>query len=443
MTADLQQASRALQRGNLGRVGTLLEQLRLTATSNPMVWLLSASYYHQSGDRASAMQDLHTASTMALSDPATRQRVVEAYMNLQAWDEAMALLQQMDPQAQQYPLEHARCLWGVGAYQASLQRWQQYAMALPEAADVQFRYWQCLERLGLTSAADRQRQRCQSWVGQHIGISMMELAHRVAEHNYSEAWALLQRGFARHGDDAQPLINAAACLAGWPAAAGDRPASMNRQRLLAQINNNGQAMVSSQRWLCQQQPEKMYGNSTRMLQACWQDIPAALLNTGLVLEFGVFHGRSISIIANALQASGYTHSVHGFDSFAGLPEAWQAEPAGSYSTQGRLPEVPDNVQLHQGWFNETLPSFLADHDQAVALAHLDCDLYSSTHDVLQQLLARCSAGSVLVFDELLAYPGYEQHELRALKEFMQDWPGSFRVIGASFMGRAVAIQLTA
>jgi tetratricopeptide (TPR) repeat protein len=442
MPSNLQQASSALQRGNLGRAGTLLEQLRLTDTSNPKVWLLSASYYHQNGDRDSALHDLHTANSMALNEPETRQQVLQAYMNLQAWEQAMQLLQQLDPQQRQFPLEHARCLWGLGEYEQSLQRWQQYAKALPEVADAQFRLWQCLERLGITADADAQRNLCQRWAGSHLGISMMELAHLVAEQSYQQAWTLLQHGFTRLGDDTQPLINAAVCLAEWPGAADCKPSAIDSRRMLEQINNNGQALLSSQRWLLQQQVGNIYGNSTRMLQAAAQGMPATLSASGLVMEFGVFHGRSISIIADSLHLSDNSHIVHGFDSFAGLPEAWNNEPAGSYNTHGQLPAVPDNVQLHQGWFNETLDAFLAEHGQAVALAHLDCDLYSSTRDVLQRLSGRCRSGSIIVFDELIGYPGYEQHELRAFKEFMQGWPGSFRVIGASFMGRAVAVQLS-
>jgi len=443
MNASLQQASSALQRGNLGRAGTLLEQLRLTATSDPKMWLLSASYHHQTGDRTSAIQDLRTASAMALDDAQTRQQILLAYMNLQAWDQAMALLQQIDPQQRQHPLEYARCLWGLGDYERSLDRWQHYARALPEVAEVQYRLWQCLERLGMTAAADQQRGTCQAWIGQHVGISMMEVAHLVAAQQYAEGWNLLQHGFAHHGEEAQPLTNAAVCLGAWPDAAESQPATLDTRRMRDQLNHNGEALLSGQRWLWQQRPQHVHGNSTRMLQAAIAAVPAELLGSGLVLEFGVFHGRSLRIIATApaIQAQGC--HVHGFDSFAGLPEDWNHEAAGSYSTQGRQPEVPGNVSLHAGWFSASLDAFLHEHPEPVALVHLDCDLYSSTRDVLQGLQDRLQAGTVLVFDELLAYPGYEQHELRAWQECMRDWPGSFRVIGASFMGRAVAFQLTA
>lgn len=442
MKSNLQQASLALERGQVGRADRLLEQLRITDTGNPKVWLLSASYYHQTGDRDSALHDLHTASTMALNDRSTRLQVLDACMNLQAWDQALQLLQQMDPQQQHYPLQYATCLWGAGEYQHSLQRWQQYARALPEVAEVQFRLWQSYERLGLVSDAEQQRARCQSWSGNHIGISMMELGHLVAEQQFADGWALLQRSFAEHGDTIQPLINAAVCLANWPEAADCRPAELDTERLLDQLNPNGQALLASQRWLLQNDLHRVYGNSTRMLQDQPLVVPDALMANGLVLEFGVFHGRSIRILADTLRNIGNASTVHGFDSFAGLPEVWNAEAAGSYSTQGRQPVVPDNVRLHAGWFNATLDDFLAQHEDPVALVHIDCDLYSSTRDVLQRLAPRLCAGSILVFDELLGYPGYEQHELRAFQELVSDWSGGYRIIGAAFMARAVAIQLS-
>jgi len=79
---------------------------------------------------------------------------------------------------------------------------------------------------------------------------------------------------------------------------------------------------------------------------------AAAQLSGLVLEFGVRFGTSIRHIA--AQAG---QDVHGFDSFEGLPEAWGDKPSGVYTTGGALPEVPANVRLHAGWFEDTLPVF--------------------------------------------------------------------------------------
>ena len=99
--------------------------------------------------------------------------------------------------------------------------------------------------------------------------------------------------------------------------------------------------------------------------------------------------------------------MHGFDSFQGLPEAWSAhEGAGAYSTAGRLPRGRGQRRACiAGWFEDTLPPFLAAHPGPIRLLHIDCDLYSSTRTVLEAADARLVAGSVLVFDDFLGYPG--------------------------------------
>jgi hypothetical protein len=165
---------------------------------------------------------------------------------------------------------------------------------------------------------------------------------------------------------------------------------------------------------------------------------AAAPDHGLTLECGVYFGRSLQLIAER------THGpVHGFDSFQGLPEAWNAnEGPGSYSTAGRLPQVADNVTLHAGWFEDTLPSFFATHAGPIRLLHVDCDLYSSTRTVLATADERLVPGSIVVFDDMLGYAGYEQHELRAFEEFVDARKVGWKPIATCLLGREVAIQIT-
>lgn len=76
-----------------------------------------------------------------------------------------------------------------------------------------------------------------------------------------------------------------------------------------------------------------------------------------------------------------------------------------------------------GWFSETLPAFLARPNvvgRPAALVHVDSDLYSSAVTVLTELSSAGAIvpGTVLVFDELLHYPGWEANEFRALWEWL-------------------------
>ena len=147
---------------------------------------------------------------------------------------------------------------------------------------------------------------------------------------------------------------------------------------------------------------------------------------GLVLEFGVYRGKSTWVIATSTD-----RPVHGFDSFEGLPEDWTGNKSakGAFSTGGELPDVPDNVTLHKGLFADTLPPFLADHDGPAAFVHVDCDLYSSTKDVLGAVSPRLREGTVIVFDDFFNAPGWKEHEYKAFRELVEETGLEFRYIG--------------
>ncbi len=137
---------------------------------------------------------------------------------------------------------------------------------------------------------------------------------------------------------------------------------------------------------------------------------------GHFLEFGVFSGGTIRRIAKVKPAA----TIHGFDSFEGLPQAWEGFSLGrrAFSREGRLPRVPRNVVLHKGWFSETIPIWLERESGPIAFIHVDCDLYSSTVDIFRLLKDRLQPGTIVVFDEYFNYPGWERHEFKAWQEFV-------------------------
>lgn len=148
----------------------------------------------------------------------------------------------------------------------------------------------------------------------------------------------------------------------------------------------------------------------------------------LWLEFGVWKGQSIKYI------SGFTdQTIYGFDSFEGLPEYWRESfDIGAFSEGGRMPQVPSNVKLIKGWFENTLPIFLEEHeDKQISFAHLDADLYSSTSFVLSSIAPFLSEGAVLVFDELINFPEFDgdNGELRAWDEFVENYAVDYAWIG--------------
>lgn len=157
---------------------------------------------------------------------------------------------------------------------------------------------------------------------------------------------------------------------------------------------------------------------------------------GMVLEFGVYTGTTLKIIA--AQRDG---EVYGFDSFDGLPEDWRIGFASGTFDVEAPPEVP-GAELVVGLFDDSLPGFLAAHPGTVDLLHIDADLYSSAASVLEQVGPRLRTGSVVVFDEFFNYPGWEAHEARAWAEYAEAHDLAFRYEAYTLDNEQVVVRLT-
>jgi hypothetical protein len=159
---------------------------------------------------------------------------------------------------------------------------------------------------------------------------------------------------------------------------------------------------------------------------------------GLICEFGVEKGASLRHLA-ALTP----RTIHGFDSFEGLPGDWSGtkEAKGAFDLKGRLPKHPANATLHIGWFDKTLPPFLAAHPENIALLHVDCDIYSSTSTIFEALTPRIGPGTVIVFDEYFNYPGWRNHEYKAFQEFIATTSLAYSYLGFSAEKGHVAVVI--
>lgn len=147
----------------------------------------------------------------------------------------------------------------------------------------------------------------------------------------------------------------------------------------------------------------------------------------LWLEFGVFSGKSINYISKFTK-----EIVYGFDSFEGLPEKWRdGFDKGSFDQNGQLPQVNDNVMLIKGWFDKTLHDFIQKHNKKISFIHLDADLYSSTKYILDALKDQIDTDCIIVFDELVNYPGFDGDtgELKAFYEFITENKVDYEWIG--------------
>ena len=157
---------------------------------------------------------------------------------------------------------------------------------------------------------------------------------------------------------------------------------------------------------------------------------------GLVLEFGVYNGKSIRNIASIVNTE-----VHGFDSFEGIPENWNDEPSGSYSANGELPVVPSNVTLHQGWFEDTLPKFIKENSSPIRFMNIDCDLYSSTKTIFDLLGPQVVPGTVIVFDEFIGYKSWRDDEFKAFQEAVDQYQWRYEILSFSFATKQVALKI--
>ena len=95
-------------------------------------------------------------------------------------------------------------------------------------------------------------------------------------------------------------------------------------------------------------------------------------------------------------------------------------PTGSFGVAGRNgPEINDGT-----------------------LQNFDADLYSSTICALNFSKQVMDKDTILIFDELIMNPNWEQDEFKALNEFCSINDYSYEVIAISFFTKQVAVKLT-
>jgi hypothetical protein len=158
---------------------------------------------------------------------------------------------------------------------------------------------------------------------------------------------------------------------------------------------------------------------------------------GHYLEFGVFAGGTIRYIARHIEP----RTIHGFDSFEGLPEAWSGFNLGgkTFDRKGQMPRVPNNVVLHRGYFDASLPKWLDEHSGPIAFIHMDCDIYSSTKTIFKLITPRLVPGTVILFDEYFNFPNWEQHEFKAFQEFVAEHRVKYSYL--AFARQQVAVRI--
>jgi hypothetical protein len=136
-----------------------------------------------------------------------------------------------------------------------------------------------------------------------------------------------------------------------------------------------------------------------------------VLPQGLILELGVYSGRSINQFAEILADAGDARTVYGFDAFEGLSEDWYGKSLAkkvAFNRKGKAPKVQPNVQLVIGWVEKTLAPFLQEHEGPIA------------------------------FDEHHGYPNWKNGEFKALNEVLG--PDEYRYLAFSTQQGLIEVQ---
>jgi len=139
-------------------------------------------------------------------------------------------------------------------------------------------------------------------------------------------------------------------------------------------------------------------------------------------EFGVREGRSLNWLIEEYPQQ----VIHAFDSWQGLPEEWDNGTGKVADMSCDPPTVPDHIQLHEGWFKDTLPKWKQQHKGPIAFLHMDADIYSSTKEVLTALNDQIVTGTVITFDEFCNFrlsgkmSKWQDQEFLALTEWLDE-----------------------
>ncbi len=132
---------------------------------------------------------------------------------------------------------------------------------------------------------------------------------------------------------------------------------------------------------------------------------------GHIVEFGCYKGGSALFMAKLAARFMPETRVYAFDTFAGMPETDKAvdlHKAGDFSDVSveSVRELAQsagltNIEFIPGQFEDTAPDALARIGK-IALAHIDCDIYSGVQFSYDACKPYMVHGGYVIFDDPLA-----------------------------------------
>tara|TARA_Y100000766_G_C18384325_1_gene355113 strand:- start:129 stop:482 length:354 start_codon:yes stop_codon:yes gene_type:complete len=89
----------------------------------------------------------------------------------------------------------------------------------------------------------------------------------------------------------------------------------------------------------------------------------------------------------------------------------------------------------------TLPKFFSEAKPMASIINFDADLYSSTICALNWASPVIDQHTILIFDEYLINPNWENDEYKALEEFCLQNYYKYEVLAVSFFSKQAAVRL--
>ena len=134
------------------------------------------------------------------------------------------------------------------------------------------------------------------------------------------------------------------------------------------------------------------------------------------LEFGVYKGESANYFSK------FVNKLYCFDSFEGLSEDWIGTRISKsyFNLERKIPKLNSNVETIVGWVEDTLDDFLKKHNPKINFVHIDTDTYSPAKFILKKIKPYLVKNSIIIFDELYNYQGWEFGEYKALNEIFKE-----------------------
>ena len=160
-------------------------------------------------------------------------------------------------------------------------------------------------------------------------------------------------------------------------------------------------------------------------------------------EFGVRAGRSLNWLIDEYP----TQIIHAFDSWQGLPQEWDHGTGEVADMSCDPPNVPDHIQLHKGWFKDTVPLWKQKNTGPIAFLHMDADIYSSTKEVLTSLNKQIVAGTIITFDEFCNFrlsgkmSKWQEQEFLALVEWLDEFNRKIKPLNRNWAYQASCVVL--